>query len=318
MLQACLDKQICKESSSAGVELTCRDLLKLSIPFGWTIAACCLYAYYTIEPVAKGTFPKTIPMYWSLISAFPAFMTALNLFIFHRDHVVRTGLSRASLSELTQVVRLISVVGVFTFTTLAVASALQLARCRLCDNESYKENVIWCGVSLGWMIVMACTSPTARHFSKLIFRYETFQQQADSLTPTLCCVGSAHPGGDGTGNGPAPPPSLRPVSWGGIGGGDTSGTGGTGSSHGGGYYGGNTSTMIAAGYPASGGYNTGVGGGARTLSYMSGGGGGEAEADYLRAATGAAPGQVVTGKVSSKVVDSSGSENHDGSSGGGK
>lgn len=55
MLQACLDKHICKESSSAGVELTCRDLLKLSIPFGWTIAACCLYAYYTIEPVARGT-----------------------------------------------------------------------------------------------------------------------------------------------------------------------------------------------------------------------------------------------------------------------
>lgn len=70
--------------------------------------------------------------------------------------------------------------------------------------------------------------------------------------------------------------------------------------------------MIASGYPAS-----GVGGGgARTLSYMSGGGVGEAEEDYLRAATGAAPGQVVTGKVSSKVVDSS-SENHDGSSGGG-
>lgn len=106
----------------------------------------------------------------------------------------------------------------FFFSFLCCFSPV--VQCRLCNNESYKENVIWCGVSLGWMIVMACTSPTARHFSKLIFRYETFQQQADSLTPTLCCVGSTHPGGgDGSGNGPAPPPSLRPVSWGGIGGG---------------------------------------------------------------------------------------------------
>ncbi|EPR57075.1 putative transmembrane protein [Toxoplasma gondii TgCatPRC2] len=259
----CLGKRLCR-GPSRGMDLTYRDIFKLTVPFVWSIAACCLFAYYSIEPISNNRFPKTVPMYWSLISAFPAFMTALNIFIFHRDAVIQSGLSRVALAELTQVVRLISVVGVFTFITLAVASAVQLAQCRLCNNESYKENVIWCGISLVWMVVMACTTPTARHFSKLIFRYETFQQQG-GMTPTVTC---ASPDG---------PPSLRPVSWGAVG------------SHPGGPAGsGNGAYTVAAGYPAR---------GARTL----GASGHPAEDDYIRAAAGASPGQVVTGKVSSKA-----------------
>ncbi|PFH36575.1 hypothetical protein BESB_047670 [Besnoitia besnoiti] len=248
-----------------GLDLTYRDCLKLLVPFGWTVAACCIFAYYCIEPIANSRFPKTIPMYWSLISAFPAFMTALNTFVFHRDAVVQSGLSRVALAELTQVVRLISVIGVFTFITLAVASAIQLAQCRLCTNDSYKENVVWCGVSLAWMVVMAVTTPTARHFSKLIFRHETFQEQAGGLTPTLCCTSSEAP------------PSLRPVPWGSV-----------GPHHGAAAADG--AYVVTTGYPAD--------GGARTLRVA---GDHAAEDDYIRAAAGASPGQVVTGKVSSKA-----------------
>ncbi|CBZ51452.1 conserved hypothetical protein [Neospora caninum Liverpool] len=266
-MRNCLGKQICR-GPSRGVDLTYRDLLKLTVPFGWSIAACCLFAYYSIEPISNSRFPKTVPMYWSLISSFPAFMTALNTFIFYRDAVVRSGLSRVALAELTQVVRLISVVGVFTFITLAVASAVQLAQCRLCNNESYKENVMWCGIALLWMVVMACTTPTARHFSKLIFRYETFQQ-AGGMAPTVSCTT------------PEAPPSLRPVSWGAVG----SHPGGPGVAVDGPY-------AVAASYPAR---------AARTLGSS---GGLAAEDDYIRAAAGASPGQIVTGKVSSKAESS--------------
>lgn len=132
---------------------------------------------------------------------------------------------------------------------------------------------------------MAWTTPTTRHFSKLIFRFETQQQQRGGsiAIPTLCYT-STETGGSGTAGGGMQAFSIgRP--------GDASSTSGTAP-------GVAETAAFAGGYPLD-----AAGFAARTIVTADGSDASlaAAEHEYIRAAAGAPPTQVVAGRVSTKA-----------------
>lgn len=151
---------------------TARDFAKLFIPFSWVIAATCMFCYYLVQPFVNGSFPKTIPLYWSLISALPAYMTLLNLFLFHRDCVKSKGLSRITISQLSKILRFVTFLGIILFLTLSITSAIQVSQCDQCVYDCYGEVALWFSFCVLWMIVMVMTLPRTAHLTNLIRRYD--------------------------------------------------------------------------------------------------------------------------------------------------
>lgn len=154
-------------------DLTVKDAIILFFPCWWTVLATCCFCYYTIHPAVHHGLPKTIPMYWSLISSFPASVTAFNYYIFQRAAVVERGLTRFTIAELSQVMRLFGVLIICSFLILATVCGIQFSQCRSCDHENFGEDIFWCVATLTWMAIMACCAPTTKHLSKLSFTQET-------------------------------------------------------------------------------------------------------------------------------------------------
>lgn len=162
-------------------DLTVKDVLILSLPFWWCVFAICCFAYYTVHPSIHHEPPKTIPMYWSLISSFPASVTAFNYYIFKRSGVVERGLTRFTVAELMQGMRLYGLLIVCAFLILATICGVQFTQCQSCEHEIFGENIFWCAATLIWMAVMACCAPTAKHLSKLSFTQETSMGGAQNV-----------------------------------------------------------------------------------------------------------------------------------------
>lgn len=165
----CLKRRACGPLS----DLTVKDTLLLVFPSLWTVLATCCFCFYTVHPTVHHGLPKTIPMYWSLISSFPAALTTFNYYIFQRSAVVERGLTRFTISELSQVMRLLGVLIICSFLTLATICGIQFSECQTCDHENFGENVFWCVSTLAWMAIMACCSPSSKHLSKLSYTQET-------------------------------------------------------------------------------------------------------------------------------------------------
>ncbi|KAL8449037.1 hypothetical protein Emed_003389 [Eimeria media] len=169
MAWGCLRRRACGSFS----DLTVKDVLVLFFPCWWTVLACCCFCYYAVHPAIHHGLPKTIPMYWSLISSFPAAVTAFNYYIFQRDAVVELGLTRFTIAELSQVMRLWGVLIIGAFLILATVCGIQFSECRTCDHENFAENIFWCIATLTWMALMACCAPSSKHLSKLSYTQET-------------------------------------------------------------------------------------------------------------------------------------------------
>lgn len=169
MARSCLSRRVFGSLS----DLTVKDALILLFPCLWTVLATCCFCYYTVHPTIHHGRPKTIPTYWSLISSFPASATAFNYYIFCRSSVVERGLTRFSISELAQAMRLFGVMIICAFFILATICGLQFSECVDCAHENYGESIFWCVATLAWMGVMACSAPTSKHLSKLAFTQET-------------------------------------------------------------------------------------------------------------------------------------------------
>ncbi|CDJ45346.1 hypothetical protein, conserved [Eimeria necatrix] len=96
-----------------------------------------------------------------------------NYYIFQRTAVVQSGLTRFTIGELSQVMRLFGLLVIFCFIVLAVVSGVQFSQCTTCNHDVFGENAFWCIVTMMWLIAMACLSPTPRHMSKLTYTQET-------------------------------------------------------------------------------------------------------------------------------------------------
>ena len=48
-----------------------------------------------------------------------------------------------------------------------------LLQCTTCQHDVFGENAFWCLVTMLWLLVMACLSPSPRHLAKLTFTQET-------------------------------------------------------------------------------------------------------------------------------------------------
>ncbi|CDI74158.1 hypothetical protein, conserved [Eimeria praecox] len=156
-----------RRAFGAVCDLTVQDVLILFFPFTWTVFATCCFCYYTVHPTVHDESPRTIPMYWSLISALPAAVMAFNYYIFQRTAVVQNGLSRFTIGELSQVMRLFGLLVICTFLILAVVSGVQFSQ------DRFGENAFWCLVTMLWLVLMACFSPSPRHMAKLTYTQET-------------------------------------------------------------------------------------------------------------------------------------------------
>ncbi|KAL8427601.1 hypothetical protein Efla_005776 [Eimeria flavescens] len=115
------------------------------------------------------------------VSASHATQTAFNYYIFQRDAVVEMGLTRFTVSELSQVMRLWGVLVICSFLILATVCGIQFSECQLCDHENFAENIFWCTATLAWMALMACCAPTSKHLSKLSYTQETSMGGAQNV-----------------------------------------------------------------------------------------------------------------------------------------
>lgn len=154
-------------------DLTIRDTVFLFFPCWWMVFAACGFCYYTVHPAVHHEFPKTIPMFWTLISAFPAAVVAFNYYIFQREAVVARGLTRFTIAELSQVMCLFGFMIICSFVILATICSVQFLKCQSCTHENFGENIFWCVATLTWMVIMGCCAPTTKHLSKLSYTHET-------------------------------------------------------------------------------------------------------------------------------------------------
>ncbi|CDJ60867.1 hypothetical protein, conserved [Eimeria maxima] len=149
-----------RRAFGAVCDLTVQDVIFLFFPCTWTVS------------------PRTIPMYWSLISALPASVMAFNYYVFQRAAIIQNGLSRFTIGELSQVMRLFGLLVVCTFLILAVVSGVQFSQCTTCSHDCFSENAFWCLVTMLWLLWMACCSPSPRQLAKLAYTHETIASLA--------------------------------------------------------------------------------------------------------------------------------------------
>ncbi|OEH76703.1 uncharacterized protein LOC34619260 [Cyclospora cayetanensis] len=169
MTWACLRRQACGPLAY----LTVEDLIALVFPCSWTLLGACSFCYYAIQPAVYHRDPKTLPMYFTLLSTFPAFLTAFNYYIFQRSAVMQRGMTRGTVEDMTQLTRLFGLLIMIALAILSTICGMQFVRCESCNNASFGENIFWCGATLAWLIIMACNAPSPRHQSKLIYIHET-------------------------------------------------------------------------------------------------------------------------------------------------
>lgn len=158
-----------------------QDLLKASVPFLWTNVAAGMFCYYLVDPFLQYKLPKTIPLYWSLISSFPSYITTINLLFFHRKAVKESGMSPETIFILSKILRFTTFSGILIFIVLSVASAIQLAKCHRCVFDCYFENALWLASSFSWLLAMAWTLPGDAYLADLARRWEEHCRRTDNV-----------------------------------------------------------------------------------------------------------------------------------------
>eukprot|EP00922_Rhytidocystis_sp_ex-Travisia-forbesii_P009328 GHVS01013594.1.p1 GENE.GHVS01013594.1~~GHVS01013594.1.p1 ORF type:complete len:219 (+),score=30.62 GHVS01013594.1:51-707(+) len=154
------------------------DVLKMIVPFLWIYFCLGLFCYYFVNNLLNNNFPPTISLYWSLLSSLPAFMTSLNLYMFNMSYLSYVGMSREAAVEISRVVRMLLVMVVLCFLTLAICTVIQQALCRYCSTDSTASIVLWFLSAFLWMLSAGWTAPSKTHLNELIAVYNQGQVAA--------------------------------------------------------------------------------------------------------------------------------------------